>query len=698
MKEEFFEGNLVGNSKGFGFVSIEGFDDDFFIPPNKMGGALDGDKVVICATNIGENSNLAEVRKILEYANQQIIGDLAYGLMGNYVISDNPKIHKVVLINSKDLHDANIGDKVVVKVTAQPAGDENLRGEIIEVLGQASDRSVLEKAIIRTNKLPETFPQNVIDASSKISQEVQNFEKKNRVDLTNEIIFTIDGDDSKDLDDAISIKKLENGNFYLGVHIADVGHYVKRGSEIDIEAYKRGTSAYFPGYVIPMLPTSLSNGICSLNERVERLALSCEMEITPNAEVVNHKIFESVIKSVARLTYTRVYETLLGNEKDDKYVKLASKFKLMEELCLILEKDKFNKGYLELDLPETYFEINEKGELVDIHKYEHNIAHRMIESFMIVCNETVAEHFYNLKVPFVYRVHETPPPEKVQNLTGFVEGLGLNPIVFPKNITPKDYQNVLTSAKGKPYEDVLHKVVLISLAKARYCEKCLGHFGLASTYYTHFTSPIRRYSDLTIHRIIKDYLNKKINKNSHTEQIDELKQFVVEASEQASVTEKRAETTERQVNALKMAEYMQKHIGEVYDGHVCGVTSFGVFVELDNTIEGLVRIENLPDDEYDYQEKTMQLKGRKHSYSFGDAIKIRVVAVDLPKRQIDFCEADTAYIPRPKKEKIKPKDQRESFKNNQKNYKKNRGELNSFTSFANNFNKKSKTTNKRKRK
>ena len=655
--ENFYEGILSGNSKGFGFLAVEGMD-DFFIPPTRMKGALDGDKVVVRPIPDKDRNNLAEVVKILEYANQQIIGDLSYGMMGNYVIPDNPKLHKVALIKPADLHNANVGDKVIVKITAQPSNDDNLLGEVIEVLGQGSDRSVMEKAILKTNKLPQEFPESVLNFTATIPQEVSAKDKKGRVDLTKEIIFTIDGDDSKDLDDAISIKKLDNGNFYLGVHIADVGNYVRKDNPIDIEAYKRGTSAYFPGYVIPMLPTALSNGICSLNEGVERLALSCEMEVTPQGKVVDHKIFESVIKSVARLTYTKVFNTLQGTEKDEKYLKLADKFKLMESLCLILEKKKIENGYLELAIPEAHFILNEKGEILEIEKYEVTIAHRIIESFMVLCNEVVAEHFHKLKIPFVYRVHETPPQEKVQNLVGFVESLGIS-VRFGDPITPKDYQNILNAGQGKPYEEVLNKVLLISLAKARYYEKCLGHFGLASVYYTHFTSPIRRYSDLTIHRIIKDYLHGNTPKTA--EKIDELKQFVSQASEQSSITEKRAEVSERQVNALKMAEYMQKHIGEVFEGKVNGVSNFGIFVELDSTIEGLIRIENLPDDEYEYLEKSMTLKGHKHSYSFGSKITIRVAGVDLNKRQVDFCEANTEFKPKTQRSKLEPRQPRSVF-------------------------------------
>ncbi len=649
MNGQFFEGNLVGNSKGYGFVGIDGYDDDFFIPPDKMNGALDGDRVLIYATNIGINSNFAEVRKIIEKSNKTVIGNLAYGLAGNYVIGDNHRLHKVVLISNKNLNKANIGDKVVVEIIEQPDNQNSLQGKIIEVLGPAAERSVLEKAIIRENKLPEVFPQNVIEAADKIADEVSADEENGRVDLTKQTLFTIDGDDAKDLDDAISIEKLPNGNFKLGVHIADVGHYVKRGSAIDKEAFNRGTSVYFPGYVIPMLPTKLSNGICSLSENAKRLTLSCEMIINEKAEVVDYKIFESVICSCGRLTYDKVFAALQGEQNlEKKYLDNLPKFKIMEELCLLLEDKKFQDGCLELDVPEAYFNLDEKGRLVEVVKRERHIAHRIIESFMIVCNETIAREFCIKKIPFIYRAHETPPQEKIDTLLSFVGHLANKPTKFSNPVQPKDYQNVLTFAENKPYKDILNKVVLISLAKARYSEQCLGHFGLASTYYTHFTSPIRRYSDLSIHRIIKDYLNKKIgNKEIEKDKkMQDLREFVEDAAVQASVTERRAETSERMVCSLKMAEYMQDYIGDDFEGTVCGVTNFGVFVELENTIEGLVRVENLPYDQYVYEERTMRLKGIKKSYGFGDKIKIRVVAVDLQRRQIEFCEASTVYMPR----------------------------------------------------
>lgn len=643
--EKYYEGNFIGSGKGFGFVKIEGIENDFFIPPNKNFGALDGDRVIIEPVKAKDADNVAEVKKILEYANQRIIGNFMYGLMGNYVVPDNPRIQKTVLIKPADINMATVGDKVVVKITAQPSSDDDLLGEVIEVLGRATERSVLERAIIRENKIRDVFPQEVLDLAESFGMEVSEKDKLGRKDLTNEIIFTIDGDDSKDLDDAVSIKKLDNGNYFLGVHIADVGNYVKRNNAIDQEAYIRGTSAYFPGYVIPMLPTALSNGICSLNEGEIRLTLTCDMEINPQGEVVNHEIYESYIKSSARLTYDKVFATLNGEETDEKYLKLANQFNLMAELTKILQKKKDDAGYLEFDLPEAHFEVNEKGELVSITKENNHFAHQIIESFMIIANETVAEHFYKLKVPFVYRVHEVPTPEKSAQLSSFMEGLGLNPVVFGNNVTPKDYQAILKAVDNQPYEKALNKVLLMSLQKARYYEKCLGHFGLASTYYTHFTSPIRRYPDLSIHRIIKDYLHGDLESDSK-----HLANFVEEASVQASETEKRAETCERQVNALKMAEYMQKHIGEEFDGTVCGVTAFGVFVELENTIEGLIHIENLPTDEYEYLENTMTLKGHSHKYAYGDTVRVRVANVNLPKRQIDFCESSMPFTAKKQKE------------------------------------------------
>ena len=662
--EKYFEGTLIGSGRGFGFVKIEGIEEDFFIPPTSMFGALDGDKVVIERMPAKEN-NVAEVKKILEYNNPTIIGNLMYGLMGNYVVPDNPRIHKTVLINPKDLGNATVGDKVIAKITAQPSGPDDLLGEIIEVLGTATERSVLEKAIIRDNKIRDVFPKEVLDAATACGQEINPKDKEGRVDLTDRIICTIDGDDTKDIDDAISIEKLANGNYLLGVHIADVGQYVKKGGVIDQEAFTRGTSTYPPGYVIPMLPSSLSNGICSLNEGVERLTLNCDMEISPEGETVNHKIYEGFIKSNARLTYDKVKDALEGLPVEEKYQNLLPQLKLMHELSDILGAKKEAEGYLEFDLPETEFLFNERGEVVDIQKHDNHFVHQIIENFMVAANETVAEHFFKEKVPFIYRVHEVPTPEKSTVLLNFMEGLGLS-IRLPQCVTPKDYQDILRSIDGSPYEHALNKVLLMSLQKARYFEKCLGHFGLASTYYTHFTSPIRRYPDLSIHRIIKDYLHGKVDKNDK-----HLKAFVEEASIQASETEKRSEVGTRQIEDLRMAEYMKKHLGEQHTGTVNGVTAFGVFVELPNTVEGLIRIENLPEDEYEYDEKTMTLRGHHHTYAYGDEIKVQVAKVDLVKRQIDFCHVGVEFkekvfkenIRRPKidRNKIKPKENKNKF-------------------------------------
>lgn len=644
--EKYMEGILSGSGRGFGFVKVEGFDDNFFVPPPKMMGALDGDKVLVERV-AGAEPNVVAVKQILEFANQTIIGNLMYGLMGNYVVADNPRINKTVLINAKELGKATVGDKVVVRVTAQPASTDDLLGEIVEVLGSASQRSVLEKAIIRDNKIRDVFPDSVLSAASSLPQEVQPEDLQNRTNLTDRTICTIDGDDTRDIDDAISIQTLPNGNFLLGVHIADVGHYVPRGGVIDQEAYARGTSTYCPGYVIPMLPTALSNGICSLNEGVLRLTLNCDMEIDAAGQVVRHKIYEGYIKSCARLTYDKVKAALEGTCTEEKYVSLLPQFEQMKKLSDILQAKKNNEGYLEFDLPEAQFDINERGELVGIRKMDNHFVHQIIENFMVVANETVAEHFFRAKVPFIYRVHEVPTPEKSANLLAFMEGLGLD-ARLPESPTPKDYQKILNSIDGSPFEHAMNRVLLMSLQKARYHEKCLGHFGLASTYYTHFTSPIRRYPDLSIHRIIKDCLHGSVQKNDK-----HLKNFVESASLQSSETEKRSEVGSRQVEDLKMAEFMQSHIGERHTGTISGITNFGVFVELENTIEGMIRIENLPEDEYEFQEKTMRLVGHRHTYSYGDQINIIVARVDLPKRQIDFCEASTTFKEKERKELVR---------------------------------------------
>lgn len=632
------KGKLIGNARGFAFCQVfgetVGKKNDLFIPPNKLKGAMDGDTVLVNPI-VSNGKTEGEVIKVLNVSNNTVVGTLKSE--GNFFVveSDNTKFSKPVVIRKSKLNGAEIGNKVVVKITKHPTGlrFEKIEGEVIEILGNENDPSVLELAIVRAHNLYEEFTEKVIEESKKVPQTVSPDKLQNRLDLTNELIFTIDGADAKDLDDAVSIDVLANGNWKLGVHIADVGEYVKYGSVLDEEAYLRGTSAYFPSFVLPMLPKSLSNGICSLNPNVTRLTLSVFIELDKDAKVVNYSMHESFIKSVARLTYDEVYAVICGDfETTKRYANIANKMIQMNELAKLLEKKRSHLGSLDFDIPEAYIVCDDSGEPIEIKKRERNDAHKLIESFMILCNEVVAKHFNTKKLPFVYRVHETPSKEKIENLVEFASSLGMAIDPLPIVVDPKFVQNMIVQANGKPYAETLNKVMLRSMQKARYLERCLGHFGLALTNYCHFTSPIRRYPDLVIHRILKDEINKRWN----AKKLSELSEFVVDASFRSSEREKNAEEAEREVDDLKKAQFMLKHLGEEFEGTISGVTGFGLFIELQNTVEGFVKLESLPGGNYVFDEKQIALKHPGKTFRLGDKVKIKVVSANVYTRKIDF--------------------------------------------------------------
>ena len=487
------------------------------------------------------------------------------------------------------------------------------------------------KGIIREHELYESFPDDVIAECDKLSMSVKACQKKNRLDLTKEEIFTIDGEDAQDFDDAVSIKRTGKG-YILGVHIADVGEYVKKDSSLDEEAFNRGTSVYFPKSVLPMLPEVLSNGVCSLQEGVDRLTLSCIMEIDKNGKVVNYQICESVIKSVARLTYNQVND--LFNGKESKASKVKKSLFNMLELSKILQANKIKNGYLDFEIPECEFIFDEEGKAIDVVKRERNAAHRLIEDFMVLANEVVAKSFKIKGVPFVYRVHEAPRKEKLTAVKDFMEGLGISVPNLPEEIKPDYYQSLLKLVDGKDYESIVNKVLLRSMQKAKYMNKNLGHFGLALEYYCHFTSPIRRYPDLTIHRIIKETLHKKALSKTRME---ELGLFTFEASEQSSLTERNAEKAEREVDDLWKAYIMKDKIGQEFEATISSVTSYGVFVELENGVEGLVRIEDLPQDGYLFLEKQLKLQGQNHTFRLGDRINVILIKANIFTRKLDFA-------------------------------------------------------------
>lgn len=628
-----FKGRLVGNNKGFGFVEVDNPQiPDFFIPPNKLGGAYNGDLVLIRPLGGSGYSQDAEVVKILERNNLTIVGTFTRLKKGFGIVEpDNNKFNKQINVPLKKSLNACSGQKVVAKVIFDQKSSA-LNGEIVEILGESDNFKTLELALIRAHKLYEVFPNEVLDEAKKIPETVSSNDISGRLDLRNELIFTIDGADARDFDDAVSLS-MKGENYVLGVHIADVGNYVKYNSELDKEAYTRGTSSYFPNLVLPMLPKKLSNGICSLNEGVDRLTLSCIMEIKPNGEVVNHKLVESVINSKKRFTYDEVY-AIICNEKEavKKFNQFVETIHLMNKLSKILESVKKSNGMLDLDIPESQFTLDENEKVKIVEARPRNDAHKLIENFMVVCNETVARQFAKINFPFVYRVHEKPTNEKMESFVYFLKSLGISTEDYSENPTPEFVQNILAKLEGKPYEQICNKVLLRSLQKAKYSEECLGHFGLALKYYCHFTSPIRRYPDLCIHRIIKENLNGGISKK----RIEFLREFVMDASFRSSERERNSTEAERDVDDLYKAYYMQDHLNEEFDGVISSVQSYGFFVELPNTIEGLVRVEDLPEDSYLYFEKSHRLKGQGHSFGLGDKVRVKAIKANIYERKIDF--------------------------------------------------------------
>ena len=624
----YVKGEFFGTAKGFGFVKSEGFADDIFIPANKTMEALDGEKVIVkifSQSNDGCDGEVVSIYKELE----NIVGAVNF-VAGNYFLTpDNTKINfDLPIIKTALKLEKNM--KVLAKIIRTEKG--KIKCAVHEILGFEDDVKALELSIIREHNLFEEFPQAVVDAERKLPKEVSEAQKKGRLDLTKETIFTIDGADAKDLDDAIHIKKGDK-YYEVGVHIADVGEYVKQGNVFDEEAYKRGTSVYFPTSVLPMLPKGLSNGICSLNEGVERLTLSCIMQVDFKGNVCDYKICESFIKSVARLTYKEVHEALVENKLNEKTKKLKKDFVLMRELCDILEANTEKRGALDLEIPEVQFVFDENGMAVDIARRERNEAHRLIEDFMVLANETIARHFSKRGVPFVYRVHEAPTKEKVFAVCDFLKGIAVRYPQVPDDIKPAYFQEILKNVENENTKDVVNKVVLRSMQKAKYANKNLGHFGLALVDYCHFTSPIRRYPDLTIHRIIKEWLKK--NKLSQTRQ-EELEEFTFEAAEQSSACERNADYAERDVDDLWKAYLMKDREGEIFDATISSVTNFGLFVTLDNTVEGLVKLTDLPDDAYLFLERQLKLKGASHLFSLGDRVKVQLTSVKLQARTLDF--------------------------------------------------------------
>ena len=585
-----------------------------------------------------KKQKIKEDSKIFELEKNTIVGTYQKSRNFGFVVPDDKKLGTDIYIAKKDAMKAKNNQKVVVEITKLPKANKSAEGKIIEIIGYIDQAGVDMLSLIKEYNLPYEFPEPVIKEAKKISQEIDEKDIVNRKDLRNEEIFTIDGEDAKDLDDAVNVKRLPNGNYVLGVHIADVSHYVKEGSFLDKEAIARGTSVYMLDRVIPMLPVELSNGICSLNAGKDRFAISCIMEINEEGQVVSSDIFKSVIKVTERMSYTNVQKILDNSDKEvvAYYSKYVEHFKLMEQLAHILKKRREKAGSLNLDIPETKVILDEKGIAVDITKYEIKFANEIIEQFMLTANETVAEKFFWLEAPFIYRVHEAPDMEKVSELNKFLFNLGYRVKCKKEEVHPTSFAEVLNEVKGKPEERVVSTLVLRTLKVARYESENKGHFGIASKYYCHFTSPIRRYPDLFIHRIISKYLKQGYNLSE--EEIAKYSTQATKYAEESSEREKIAQKVERESVDIKMAEYMESHIGEEYDGIISSITSFGIFVELENTVEGMIRFDKLGDEYFIYDEDHKTLLGEKTKtmYHIGDKIRIRVIRADKNSRQIDF--------------------------------------------------------------
>ena len=631
-------GRLQGHARGFGFVipEEEGMV-DIFIPGSAMNGAVHGDKVlakIVVSEKEGKKCE-GEIARILERAQKEVIGIYEDSKNFGFVIPEDKRISKDIFIPKSKRNGAKSGEIVIVEVTEWPESRRNPEGKITSVLGNKGDKGIDILTIIKKFKLPEKFPKEVEDFVNKYDDIIDSKEADRRVDLRDIKMVTIDGEDAKDLDDAVSISKLENGNYYLGVHIADVSHYVKERSPLDEEALARATSVYLIDRVIPMLPKKLSNGLCSLNPKVDRLALSCFMEIDKNGRVLNHKIEETVIRTNERMTYTDVTKILRDKDEEliERYKDLYEDFLLMGELFEILNKKRLSRGAIDFDFEECKIILDDKGKPVDIKPYERAIANRIIEEFMLVCNETVAEHMYWANTPFVYRVHEDPDTEKLEHFNEFIYNLGYT-MKKTQDVHPKNLQDIVNKVRGKKEETVVNTLLLRSMKQARYSPECIGHFGLAAKYYCHFTSPIRRYPDLIIHRIIKKHLRGKLDEKTTRRFIG----AVDYASIQSSERERVAQEAEREVDDLKKAEYMSERIGEVYSGIISSVTNFGMFVELPNTVEGLVHISELEDDFYHYDDRHMALIGErtKNIYKLGDEVEIIVDRVDIDAHEIYF--------------------------------------------------------------
>nr|WP_090891484.1 ribonuclease R [Evansella caseinilytica] len=637
-KMNLLKGKVIMHPKGFAFVKTEEGHDDIYVAGAEMNGAMNEDKVLVrLHPHTGGARPEGAIIRILERGIKTTVGtyvdDKHYGI----VIPDDKRIPNDIFIPKKKEGAAVDGHKVLVEITKYPEGRMSAEGRVLEVLGHKNDPGVDILSIIYKHGLPGEFAQETLDHANSVPDEIDPAVLENRRDLREETIVTIDGADAKDLDDAVQVKKLDNGNYILGVHIADVSYYVEENSPIDTEAAERGTSAYLVDRVIPMIPHRLSNGICSLNPQVDRLTLSCEMEFTPSGELVNHDIFQSVINTTERMTYTDVRKILQEEDEEvlKRYDPLIPFFQGMAELAEILRSKRMARGAIDFDFKEAKVLVDEDGKPVDVVMRERSVAERLIEEFMLAANETIAEHFHWMKVPFMYRVHEDPDEEKLNRFLEFITNFGYVVKGSANTIHPRALQELLEQVKGEPEEAVISTVMLRSMKQAKYDPENTGHFGLSADFYTHFTSPIRRYPDLIVHRLIRTYL---LEGKTDDETVEKWAGMLYDIARHSSDMERRAEDASRETDEMKKVQFMEDKVGEEFEGIISGVTNFGLFVELPNTIEGLVHVSYLTDDYYHYDENQYAMIGERtgNVFRIGDEMEVRVVNVNLDERIIDF--------------------------------------------------------------
>ena len=632
----FLTGVFTAHPKGFGFVSVDGMEEDVFIPEDQVHGAMHQDTVQI-TVKPGQSGKRREgaVNRIVKRGTDRIVGLYQESRNFGFVIPDNERYTRDIFVPKEDSGGAVNGHKVVVELVSYGTDRKSPEGKVVEILGHISDPGTDILSIVKGYDLPVEFPEKVMRQAERVPDRISEADMQGRTDLRDVQMVTIDGEDAKDLDDAVSLE-MNGGQYILGVHIADVANYVQEGSALDREAFERGTSVYLVDRVIPMLPRRLSNGICSLNEGQDRLALSCIMTIDQKGKVLDHVIAETVIRVDRRMTYTSVKKILEEQDAEEsaRYEELVPMFQRMQELAGLLRARRRARGSIDFDFPETKVILDEKGEPVEIRPYDRNTATKIIEDFMLIANETVAEDYFWQELPFVYRTHENPDPDRMKKLSTFINNFGYSIRFREDEVHPKELQKFLERLEGTPEETLISRLTLRSMKQAKYTTECTGHFGLAARYYCHFTSPIRRYPDLQIHRIIKDSLRGRMNQ----EKIEHYRKILDEVAKQSSERERRADEAERETIRLKKAEYMSRHLWEEYEGVISGVTGWGLYVELPNTVEGLVHVASLQGDYFEYNENAYEMVGQRtgKTYRLGQTVRVQVVKADRMTRTVDF--------------------------------------------------------------